>query len=64
MEERGGKENKWTDCVQSDIRAFGITAVMTSTCSLDNLGLCVVFQSCVRSARLCRAACLLQLRHL
>ena len=22
---RGGKENQWTDCVQSDIRAFGIT---------------------------------------
>ena len=22
---RGGKESEWTDCVQSDIRAFGIT---------------------------------------
>ena len=22
---RGGKEKKWTDCVQSDIRAFGVT---------------------------------------
>ena len=22
---RGGKEKKWTDCVQSDIRTFGIT---------------------------------------
>ena len=22
---RGGKEKKWIDCVQSDIRAFGIT---------------------------------------
>ena len=22
--ERGGKEKEWTDCVQSDIRAFGI----------------------------------------
>ena len=22
-----GKENKWTDCVQSGIRAFGITGV-------------------------------------
>ena len=22
---RGGKEKEWTDCVQSDIRAFGIT---------------------------------------
>ena len=22
---RGGKEEEWTDCVQSDIRAFGIT---------------------------------------
>ena len=21
---RGGKEEEWTDCVQSDIRAFGI----------------------------------------
>ena len=24
---RGGKEKKWTDCVQSDIRAFGITGI-------------------------------------
>ena len=23
--ERGGKEKEWTDCVRSDIRAFGIT---------------------------------------
>ena len=23
--ERGGKEKKWTDCVQSNIRTFGIT---------------------------------------
>ena len=22
--ERGGKEKEWTDCVQSDIRAFGV----------------------------------------
>ena len=22
---RGGKEKEWADCVQSDIRAFGIT---------------------------------------
>ena len=22
---RGGKEEEWTDCVQSDIRAFGMT---------------------------------------
>ena len=22
---QGGKENEWTDCGQSDIRAFGIT---------------------------------------
>ena len=22
---RGGKEKEWTECVQSDIRAFGIT---------------------------------------
>ena len=22
---RGGKEKQWTDCVQSDIRAFGMT---------------------------------------
>ena len=21
---RGGKEKEWTDCVQSDIRAFGV----------------------------------------
>ena len=24
---RGGKEKKWTDCVQSNIRAFGITGI-------------------------------------
>ena len=23
--ERGGKEKEWTDCVQSDVRAFGIS---------------------------------------
>ena len=23
--ERGGKEKEWTDCIQSDIRAFGMT---------------------------------------
>ena len=25
LRERGGKENEWIECVQSDIRAFGIT---------------------------------------
>ena len=28
---RGGKEKKWTDCVQSDIRAFGITGNWKAT---------------------------------
>ena len=28
---RGGKEKEWTDCVQSDIRAFGITGVWKAT---------------------------------
>ena len=28
---RGGKEKEWTDCVQSDIRAFGITADWKTT---------------------------------
>ena len=23
--ERGGKEKEWTDCIHSDIRAFGMT---------------------------------------
>ena len=27
---RGGKEEEWTDCVQSDIRAFGITGRLES----------------------------------
>ena len=27
---RGGKEKEWTDCVQSDIRAFGITGDWTA----------------------------------
>ena len=28
---RGGKEKEWTDCVQSDIRAFGIVEVWKAT---------------------------------
>ena len=28
---RGGKEEQWTDCVQSDIRAFGITGDWKAT---------------------------------
>ena len=28
---RGGKEIEWTDCVQSDIRAFGITGNWKAT---------------------------------
>ena len=28
---RGEKEKKWTDCVQSDIRAFGITGEWKAT---------------------------------
>ena len=28
---RGGKEKEWTDCVQSDIRAFGITGEWKAT---------------------------------
>ena len=28
---RGGKEKEWTDCVQSDIRAFGIAGDWKST---------------------------------
>ena len=28
---RGGKEKKWTNCVQSDIRAFGITGDWKAT---------------------------------
>ena len=27
---RGGKEEEWTDCVQSDIRVFGITGRLES----------------------------------
>ena len=27
---RGGNEKEWTDCVQSDIRAFGITGGLES----------------------------------
>ena len=27
---RGGKEKEWTDCVQSDIRAFGIAGGLES----------------------------------
>ena len=28
---RGGKEKEWTDCLQSDIRAFGITGDWKAT---------------------------------
>ena len=28
---RGGKEKEWTDCVQSDIRAFGIAGAWKAT---------------------------------
>ena len=28
---RGGKEKEWTDCVQSDIQAFGIAGVWKAT---------------------------------
>ena len=28
---RGGKEKEWTDCVQSDIRAFGIAGSWEAT---------------------------------
>ena len=28
---RGGKEKEWTDCVQSDIRAFGIAGDWNAT---------------------------------
>ena len=28
---RGGKEKEWTDCVQSDIRAFGIAGDLKAT---------------------------------
>ena len=28
---RGGKEKEWTDCVQSDIRAFGMTGDWKAT---------------------------------
>ena len=28
---RGGKEKEWTDCVQSDIRAFGIAGYWKAT---------------------------------
>ena len=30
---RGGKGKEWTDCVQSDIWAFGITGNRTATAS-------------------------------
>ena len=31
--ERGGKEREWTECVQSDIRAFGIAGDWEATAS-------------------------------
>ena len=31
---RGGKEEEWTDCVQSDIRAFGIVGDWKATAAL------------------------------
>ena len=35
---RGGKEKEWTDCVQSDIRAFGICMVITHNRGLESDG--------------------------
>ena len=32
---RGGKEKKWTDCVQSDIRAFGKATDWEATALLE-----------------------------
>ena len=34
---RGGKEKEWTDCVQSDIRAFGIVGDWKATALKDNV---------------------------
>ena len=33
---RGGKEKKWTDCVQNDIRAFGIAGDWKATTALKD----------------------------
>ena len=35
---RGGKEKKWTDCVQINIRAFGIAGDWKATVGLDGHG--------------------------
>ena len=34
---RGGKEREWTDCVQSDIRAFSITGDWKATALEDGV---------------------------
>ena len=34
---RGGKEKEWTDCVQSDIRAFGMTGDWKATALKDEV---------------------------
>ena len=34
---QGGKEKEWTDCVQSDIRAFGIAGDWKTTASEDEV---------------------------
>ena len=35
---RGGKEKEWTDCVQSDIRAFGIAGDWKATALIAEVG--------------------------
>ena len=34
---QGGKEKEWTDCVQSDIRAFGVTRNRKATALKDEM---------------------------
>ena len=39
---RGGKEKEWTNCVQSDIRAFGITGDWKATTFKAEVGVDMV----------------------
>ena len=51
---RGGKEKQWTDCVQSYIRAFGITGDWKATALKAEVWVDTVKEGARRSMATCR----------
>ena len=48
---RGGKEKEWTDCVQSDIRAFGMTGGWKTMALKAEVWVEAVTEGCVEGRR-------------